>query len=326
MFRTIASLSLALFITFGGQTSPLAQTASQINLIVPYPAGGGSDFLARTVAPELEKSLGKRIIVENIGGAGGALGSRKVLQHDPDGTTLLLGSPNEVILAPAVNQAITYKAEEFRLISPISLTSLILVARPDLPIADIQALLDHARQKNVDPVSFGSVGIGSLYHVVGEVLAEQTNANLIHVPYRGVAPLVQDLIGGQVDIAFLPLAGSVLSLVQEGKLKAFGVAQDERNPLAPDVPALSEIAPELKNFSYPTWAGILVAASTPDSIVASLQTALTDALSSEKVKTGIQASGSGVSEGMNLDQARDFYRKETLLFQEIVAKNKIQVN
>jgi tripartite-type tricarboxylate transporter receptor subunit TctC len=303
-----------------------AQPSTQTSIVVPYPAGGGSDFIARTLAPTLAEALGQNIIVENLSGAGGAVGSNRLLQRPADGHTLLLGSPNEVILAPAVNKALDYKAEDFRLVGPVTVTSQVLVGRSNLEAKNIAELLDKAKMPDAKPVSYGSVGIGSLYHVTGAVLAAETGANMFHVPYRGAAPLVQDLIGGQVDVSFLPLAGNVLGLIKEGKLKPLGVAQAERNPLAPEIPTLAEVDPRLKNFLYPTWAGLLVKAGTPDAQVARLQAALAKALADPKVKAGIEGSGSSVAKPLNLEQADAFYTRETAQFRKIVADNKISVD
>lgn len=302
------------------------QSNGQISLVVPYPAGGGSDFIARTIAPALSKALDRIIIIENLSGAGGAVGSNRVLQRPADGRTLLLGSPNEVILAPAVNPALEYKPDAFRLVGPATQTSQVLVGRPNLEAADVRALIARSKALNTDAVSYGSVGIGSLYHVTGAVLAAETGGNMFHVPYRGAAPLVQDLMGGQVDVSFLPLAGNVLGLIREKKLKAYGVAQAERNPLAPEIPTLGEVAPELKSFQYPTWAGLLVRAETPDDEVRKLQAALKQALSDPQVRSAIEASGSAVAEPLSLEQAKDQYRRETEQFLKIVADRAISVN
>ena len=303
-----------------------AQSDGQMSIVVPYPPGGGSDFIARTIAPVMARALDRNIIVENLSGAGGAVGSNRVLQRPADGRTLLLGSPNEVILAPEVNSALEYKAEDFRLIGAATYTSQVLVGRTSLNAADAGVLLDQARKAKSDPISYGSVGIGSLYHVTGEVLAAETGGNLFHVPYRGVAPLVQDLMGGQVDISFLPMAGSVLSLIRENKLKAYGVAQTERNPLAPDIPTLSESAPELKDFHYPTWAGLLARADTPDEEVRALQAALAQALADPQVRSAIEASGSAAADAVDLEQAKTQYEQETTLFRKIVTEHAISVN
>lgn len=304
----------------------LAQSNGQISLIVPYPPGGGSDFVARTIAPVMSKALNRTIVIENLSGAGGAVGSHRVLQRPADGKTLLLGSPNEVILAPAVNPALEYKADAFRLVGPATQTSQVLVGRPNLDAADIRAIIAQSKAPNANPVSYGSVGIGSLYHVTGAVLAAETGGNMFHVPYRGAAPLVQDLMGGQVDISFLPLAGNILGLIRDKKLKAYGIAQSERNPLAPDIPTLGEIAPELKDFQYPTWAGLLVRAETPDDEVRTLQAALKQALSDPQVRAAIEASGSAVGEPLGLEQADEQYRRETEQFLKIVADRAISVN
>lgn len=303
-----------------------AQNGAPISLVVPYPPGGGSDFVARTIAPVMSQALNRTIVVENLSGAGGAIGSQRVLQRPADGQTLLLGSPNEVILAPAVNQALDYKPDDFRLVGPATVTSQVLVGRTDLPAENAADLIELARKDTGAGISYGSVGIGSLYHVTGAVLAKQTGGNFFHVPYRGAAPLVQDLMGSQVDIAFLPMAGNVLSLIRDGKLKVFGIAQAERNPLAPEIPTLGEAAPALKDFDYPTWAGLLVRADTPDDVTASLQQAMAKALADPKVREAIEASGSGVGSPLNLEQASAKYRDETRQFLTIVKDQDISVN
>lgn len=327
MIKPLLALGFAGSALLSAIQPAVAQSAPQISIVVPYPAGGGSDFIARTLAPALSEALGgQTIIVENLSGAGGAVGSNRLLQRPADGHTLLLGSPNEVILAPAVNKALSYKAEDFRLVSPVTETSQVLVGRTTLEAANITELLDKAKSPTAKPISYGSVGIGSLYHVTGTVLAAETGSDMFHVPYRGAAPLVTDLMGGQVDISFLPLAGNVLGLIKEGKLKPLGVAQAERNPLAPSIPTLAELDPRLKSFLYPTWAGLLVKAGTPDAEVARLHAALDKALADPKVKAGIEGSGSGVAKPMSRDQADTFYARETAQFRKIVSDNKITVD
>jgi len=325
MIKPLLAFGIAGSALFSFTQPAVAQSSTQTSIVVPYPAGGGSDFIARPVAPALADALGQNIIVENLSGAGGAVGSNRLLQRPADGHTLLLGSPNEVILAPAVNKALSYKAEDFRLVGPVTTTSQVLVGRSSLEAATITELLDNAKASSAKPISYGSVGIGSLYHVTGTVLASETGTDMFHVPYRGAAPLVQDLMGGQVDISFLPLAGNVLGLIMDGKLKPLGVAQAERNPLAPSIPTLAEVDPRLKNFLYPTWAGLLVKADTPDAEVARLQAALAKVLADPKVKAGIEGSGSGVAKPLNVEQADAFYAQETALFRKIVSDNKISV-
>lgn len=319
-------LAGALSLLLASLTPAVNAQSDTLSLVVPYPAGGGSDFVARTIAPVMSKALNGTIVIENLSGAGGAVGSQRVLQRDPNGKTLLLGSPNEVILAPEVNSALTYKTEDFRLIGPATITSQVLVARPGLAVANVAELLKLAKSPNAEPISYGSVGIGSLYHVTGAVLAEQTGSNMFHVPYRGAAPLVQDLMGDQVDISFLPLAGNVLSLIRDKKLKVLGIAQQERNPLAPEIPTLGEVAPELKDFHYPTWAGLLVRADTSDHDVEKLQAALKAALADTSVRSAIEASGSGVATPLTVQQANQLYQQEGALFKKIVSEQAISVN
>jgi len=295
-----------------------AATPTQTRLIVPYPAGGASDFLARAIQPLLSRSLGEPVIVENVGGASGAIGSRRMLQSPPDGHTLLLGSPNEAILVPMANKAVPYKPGDFRLVGQITQASVVLLGRPGLKAETMQQLADDARRPGAKPLTYGSTGVGSLYQILGATLSRDLKINMVHVPYRGAAPLLTDLMGNVVDLAFLPVGGTTLSLIQEKKLKVYGLAQAERKAQIPQVPTLSESDPELKSFAYPNWAGLLVRADTPDAEVARLQKALATALTDDTVRKAIESSGPDIAKPMDLQQAKRFYQAQVELFGKII--------
>ena len=197
--RSIAGLLLLAAGAAFAQNYP----SKPVSLMVPYPAGGPSDAAARIFTAPLGKELGQQVIVDNLGGVSGALAAQKVLAAPADGYYLFQGSPNEVILAPLANAAVKLKAEDFRLVHPVTDAVMVVVARKDLPANNMDELIALARKSADKPLTYGSVGIGSLYHLILEDVQQRTGIQLIHAPYKGNAPLLPDIGGGQVDFAVL---------------------------------------------------------------------------------------------------------------------------
>src|SRR5262245_231419 len=193
-----------------------------VNLMVPYPAGGPSDAIARIVSTPLGKELGQQVLVENLGGVSGALAAQKVLAAPADGYYLFQGSPNEVILATLANASVKVRSEDFRLVHPVADAVMVFLTRKDLPVRNVDDLIELARKAGDRPLTYGSVGMGSLYHLVLEDVQQRTGIKLQHVPYKGNAPLLQDIGGGQVDFAVLVYSASMGALADQGKLKVIG--------------------------------------------------------------------------------------------------------
>jgi tripartite-type tricarboxylate transporter receptor subunit TctC len=172
-----------------------------VSLVVPYPAGGVSDVIARIVSPALSKKLGEAVIVENIGGASGGIAAQKILNSPSEGYLVMQGSPNELILGPLANSAIKFKSEDFRLVQMIGSAQIAFLVRGDMPVKDIDSFLAFAKKSAQEgkPLSYASVGHGSFYHLLGEQLSKETKIPMTHVPYKGAGPAMQDLIGGQID-------------------------------------------------------------------------------------------------------------------------------
>ena len=199
--HSIVKRSMALLAGLMLAAGVAAQTfpTKPINLMVPYPAGGPSDVMARIINTPLAKELGQPVLVENLGGASGTLGANKVLNAPADGHYLFQGTPNELILAPLAYSAIKLRAEDFRLVHPASEAAMVFVVRKDLPVDSVDELIALARKSTDRPLSYGSVGVGSLYHFILENVQQLTKVKLIHVPYKGNTALLQDIGGGQVD-------------------------------------------------------------------------------------------------------------------------------
>ncbi len=268
-------LGIALMLAGAGKA--LALPAKSVHLIVPYPAGGPADATARLVEPLLSAQLGQRVLVENFGGVGGALGIQRLLASSPDGHHLLLGTPSDVILAPLTRPEVKHRPEQLRLIGVVGRAPLLLVGGARQAAMPLNRLIEGRSRTGAAELSFGSTGVGSLFHLVAEDFVARAGLGLTHVPYQGAPPLIQDLIGGQVDFAFLPLAGTLLELVRPGRLRAYALANARRSAFLPALPTMTE-ATGWRDFDYDIWTGLFVHRSTPESaaerlhsIVAALQ-------------------------------------------------------
>jgi tripartite-type tricarboxylate transporter receptor subunit TctC len=273
----------------------LAQTypAKTINLIVPYPAGGPSDFFARKLQPDAALKLGQTMVIENIGGAGGAIGMAKLVNTPADGYTLSLGSPMELVLAPMAIQGVKYKSEDFKLVAQFASTNTILAVRNSLNIKTVDELLAFARKSTDKPLSYGSVGPGSLYHLIGEKFSQITKIQMLHVPYKGIAPLLTDLMGGQIDMAFLPMAGSIPQTLIDGKIQGLAVTSPTPHALFKQFPAMAAMK-GLEAMDFDIWAGVQVHKNTPDAIVNTLNKAFYASAEVPETRKALEASGNVV--------------------------------
>ncbi len=264
-----------------------------ISLIVPYPAGGPSDFFARKLQPDAAAKLGQTMIVENIGGAGGSIGLSKLVNSPADGYLLALGSPMELVLAPIAIQGVKYKPEDFKLVAQFASTTTVLAVRNSLNIKTVDELLALARKNTGTPLSYGSVGPGSLYHLIGEKFSQLTKVDMLHVPYKGIAPLLTDLMGGQIDMAFLPLAGSIPQSLSDGKIQGLAVTAKTPHPLFKQFPAMASVK-GLEAMDFDIWAGVQVHKNTPDAVINVLNKAFYAAAEAPETRKAFEGSGNAV--------------------------------
>ena len=303
--------------------SALAQTSGKpVNLMVPYPPGGPSDAIARIINVPLSKALAQQVLVENLGGVSGALGAQKVLAAPADGHYLFQGSPNELILAPLANSAVKLKSEDFRLVHPVSDAAMVFLTRKDLPVRDVDELIALARS-SPKPLTYGSVGIGSLYHLVVEDVQQRTGVALQHVPYKGNAPLLQELGGGQIDFAMLVYSAAMGALVEQGRIKVIGQLGAQRFELLKDVPSVAE-GKALKDFAYRTWSGFFVPRATPQTTVERLHAAVGQVLKDPGVRTQLAAQTLLASPPMSLAEAERFHTAETAHYRAIAKAIQLQ--
>ncbi|EED67338.1 tripartite tricarboxylate transporter substrate binding protein [Comamonas testosteroni] len=311
---SFASLCVAPFAMGAAQAADLRV----VTLLVPYPAGGLSDSIARAISAALGRALNQQVIVDNLGGVSGSLAAQKVLNAPADGHMIFLGSPNEVILSPMVNAAVKLRAEDFRMLGQVAVNPLVLLTRSTLPVRNVDEFIAYAKTQDKG-LSYGSVGMGSMYHLLAESMAQQTQIHVTHVPYKGMAPMVQDVGGNSIDFAILPYATSFKGMSEQGRLRLIGWLAPTRSELDTSVPALGE-SQILKNFSHSTWAGLMVSRKTPEDMVVRLNKALAEVLRDPEVRRQIAATGSEAPQPQTLAEAERKLREDTVKFRAM-AKN-----
>ena len=325
--RIHSALAAAALATLGLAGTAIAQTfpAKPVTLMVPYPAGGLSDVIARSVNVTLGKQLGQPVVIENLGGASGSIAAQKVLNGPSDGYTVFQGSPNELILAPLAISSIKFKSEDFRLVQMIATAQMAFLAKKDLPVNSVDEFLDHARKaaKDGKPLTFASVGPGSFYHLLGEHLSKVTGIPMVHVPYKGGAPAEQDLISGQVDIFMSPLGTKHVELHKAGRIKVLALLNPTRIDTAKDFPAISE-SKALKDFTFNIWTGYFVKRDTPEAVVAALHKAIAGTLTDPTVRANLEAASLTAPPSLSIADAAKAYTDGIAQFRAIAKSINLQ--
>ena len=299
--------------------------AKPVTLMVPYPAGGVSDVIARTVNNTLAKQLGQPVIVENLGGASGSIAATKVLNQPSDGHVVFQGSPNELILAPLALSAVKFKSEDFRLVNMIATAQIGFLTRGNLPVNNIDEFVEYARKQAQQgrPITYASVGPGSLYHLLGEHLSKVTGIPMVHVPYKGGAPAEQDLISGQVDIFMSPLGTKHVELHKAGRIKVLALLNPTRIDTAKDFPAISE-SKALKDFTFNIWTGYFVKRDTPEAVVAALHKAIAGTLTDPTVRANLEAASLTAPPSLSIADAAKAYTDGIAQFRAIAKSINLQ--
>jgi tripartite-type tricarboxylate transporter receptor subunit TctC len=270
-----------------------------IRIVVPYPAGGPVDALARLLTPELG-ALGQNAIVENVGGGAGAIGARQVAKAEPDGHTLVLSTNQTHATNYILLKDPGYEAKDFAAVAGLADLQHVLVVRNDLAVRSVAELVAHAKA-NPGKLNYGSTGNGSASHLAMELFKAKTATDLVHVPFRGAAPMAQELVAGRIDAAFATLP-TVLGQVQAGTMRALAVASAIRAPQLPDVPLLSEQG--IQGGEADAWIGLWAPAGTPPAVLARLSQAVTAALARPELREAATKLGIAV----NLRDAASFDR------------------
>lgn len=290
-----------------------------ITVIVPYTAGGASDVGARMFQAELSKALGQPVVIDNVPGAGGALGVQKLLRAPADGHTLMYGSLSECVLVPLINPAAGYKPEDFAAISIAGATPVALVVKADFPANTIDELIAYVR-KNPGKLSYGSPGIGTFQHLVMETIKSRTNTFILHIPYRGGGNIMNDVIAGQVDVGVTTVP-NVISLAAQGRVKVLGVTTAERVPVFPNVASLRETA-SLKGLDLQTWGMFMAPKGVPDAVLQKLNAALNSIAVQATMVEQRRKLGSTVPGQFTPAQAQAFLLRERDTYREAAGRIK----
>jgi tripartite-type tricarboxylate transporter receptor subunit TctC len=305
-----------------GAAAPLAAQAQAfpskpVTIVVPFAAGGTTDILARVIGQALNKELGQSVVVDNRAGAGGNIGAQLAAKAVPDGHTLFMGT----VGTHAINQSLYRKlpfdpVKDFAPLTRVAMVPNLLVAHPAKPYKNVKELVAYAKA-NPGKVNFGSSGSGSSIHLSGELFNALAKVDMVHVPYKGSAPAVTDLVGGQIDIMFDNMP-SAIQHVRSGRLRALAVTTARRSPELPDVPTIAEAG--VTGYEATSWFGMFAPAGTPAPVVARLHSALVKVLADPAVKKKLAEQGAEpYSE--TPEQFAEFMRKETAKWSKVVKES-----
>ena len=287
--RKAAAILTIAALGFGATAFAQTYPAKPVRLIVPYPPGGGTDLFARTVGAKLSEQLGQQIIVENRPGAATIIAAEATAKAAPDGYTLLIADSPTVAINPSLYSKLPYDPQKS--FAPVTLTAryaMVLVVNPSaIKVNSVRELIEQAK-KSPDKIDYASVGPGTTHHLAMELFKQQASVALNHVPYKGSAPAVQDLLGGQIPVMFLDLA-SAAPHIKAGKLKVLGVASQKRLAAMPDVPTVAESG--LPIFEAWAWQGLVAPAGTPKEVIAKLNAEYAKAVSDNSVRQKLLDAG-----------------------------------
>jgi tripartite-type tricarboxylate transporter receptor subunit TctC len=315
--RTVAAVLAVCSLAATAQTWP----AKPVSLVVPFPAGGTTDMLARALGQELAKSLGQPIIVDNKPGAGATLGADYVAKAKPDGYTLLMGAVHHTI-ATSVYKKLPYDFQkDLAPITTVALVPNVLAVNPNLPAKTVKDLLALAKAEP-GKLTFGSNGNGTVQHLIGAQLESMGGVQLLHVPYKGSGPLTTDLLGGQITMSFDTIT-PVLQHIKGGKLRALAVTTAKRSSVLPDVPTLDEAG--LKGFDLGTWFGVLAPAATPKELVVRLNAEMVKIIRSPEFRKKMDDIGAEPV-GNTPEQMARQVKDDTERFAKLVKDAKVSID
>ena len=323
--RTTLAIPLAITLAFGALASAPAFAQSfpsrPVNLVVPFPPGGGTDTGARILAEQLSKRWGQPVVVENKGGAAGQIGADSVAKAKPDGYTLLLGNIGTQAINPSLYAKLPYDAD--KAFAPVSLVAelpLAMMVNPALPAKTASEFIALAKSKP-GQLSYSSSGSGSAPHLAAEIFKDQTGTFVLHVPYRGGGPAIADLLAGHVQLSFMTVL-EASGHIKGGKLRALAVTGDKRVQALPDVPTLAESV--VPGFNAISWIGLLAPAGTPPDVVDKIAADVRAVLADDAVKARITALG-GVPRATTPQEFGKLIADDKARYAQIIRSRKITV-
>jgi tripartite-type tricarboxylate transporter receptor subunit TctC len=292
-----------------------------IKLVVPSPAGGPPDVMARLLSDKMAAILGQPVIVDNRGGAGGTIGARSVLAAEPDGYTLLMGSTSTLLVAPSIYKNAGYHAGSFAPVARVADSTEVLAVHPSVPASSVAELVGVAKSRP-GALNFGSAGVGTLPHIEGELLKARAQIDMNHVPYRGGGLALTGLLGGQIQVLFSTLT-QMLPNVREGRVRGLAVTSAARSKLAPDIPTMVESG--FDQFVVTSITAIVAPPGTPIDIRRRLNQAVAGALASEGVERALSRTG-GEARPASLEELASFLAGEQQRWARIIEATGVSVD
>ncbi len=315
--------SLAFALACAVSSGALAQafpTAKPVRIVVPWTPGGGVDTLARVLQPRLSEGLGQTVIVDNKPGATGTIGVDAVAKSAPDGYTLIIGSPGPMVVSAILNPKLPYRPADFAPVTMGTQISNLLIVSPALAVNNVADLVAMAKAQP-GKLTFASSGVGSSLHLAGELLKLLAGVDLLHVPYKGTAPAVADVVGGQTSMLFSD--PSSLPLVRSGKLRALAQSTAKRSAAMPEIPTMAESG--LPGFEVVNWYAFFAPAGTPEPVIARLNAELVKALNAPDVQSRLVAAGQDPAPGTP-QQLAALVRDDLALWTRVVKTARITLD
>ena len=299
----------------------MAQSPQALKLVVPFPAGGTADILPRVVAEKLRAQYPAGVLIDNRTGAGGNIGAELVFRSEPDGNTLLVSPPAPIAINQHLYKKLSFDPAKWVPVTVLATVPNVLVVSPKLPVKNVQEFTAYAKA-NPGKLSYGSQGNGTTSHLTASLFMQLTGVEMVHIPYKGTAPALVDLVGGQIDVFFDNLSSS-LPFHQAGKLRILGVADEQRSHALPDVPTFAE--QKLPAMNAVTWFAVVAPPGTPADKVASTQKAIAAALALPDVKQKFAEQGAE-PRGWDSERTGRFLQAESAKWNKVIKSAKVSLD
>ena len=320
--KAYTAVLTALFLTLSGAATAQSYPEKPVKLVVPFPPGGPTDGMARIIGQKLAEKWGQPVIVENRGGAGGAIAAETAAKSPPDGYTLFFGTTGTQTINPSLYAKLPYDpVKDFAPISMVATATNVLVVHPGLPVKSVKELIEYAKA-NPGKLTFGSAGSGSSNHLAGELLKSMAGIDMAHIPYKGSAPALTDLMGGQISMMFDVLS-TAMPHIATGKTRALGVTSPKRSSIAPDIPTVAESG--LPGYEVVIWFGVLAPARTPAPIVDKVSQDLAALMKMPDLKERLSQLGSEPV-GTTPAQFADLMKNDTAKWSKVVKASGARVD
>ena len=322
MSKSAAFLACAVALSIPHAAHAQAYPSRPVTFVVGFAAGGGADLVGRTLGDEMARVIGRQIIVDNRPGAGGTIGAELVARAAPDGYTLFVGGLGPNATAHSLYPNLKYDSgKDFAPIGLVTENPNALATHMSVPVKSVRELIELARRRPGE-LTYGSAGNGSAQHMAGELFKSMAKLNILHVPFKGVAAGVNDLLGGRIDLMFPPIF-NVIPLSKAGKLRVLGVTTRNRAAVLPDVPTVAEAG--LPGYEQTVWNGLLAPAGTPRAIIVYLHEATKKALASEDLKKKFDALGATPASSTP-DELAEYIRNEIVKYRKIIREAGVKID